>query len=164
MHEDRIPAAGRYGRPARARRPKDQSAKPALPGSRATLSDPAQTVLSRDQHDFENYSSCLLLTVHRVMSHFNRSLFIGCAISARIRRDQPQAAFSAIIKQDYAQLSKHQAPSASIRPGHSSPVVRTIAAGYTMLGGQPGSLQPGGAGRAQPRHSRRSPGGSAPSR
>ena len=42
------------GRPARTRRLVDQSAKPALPGSGATLPVAAQTALSRDQHGYGN--------------------------------------------------------------------------------------------------------------
>jgi len=54
------------GRPARTRRLMDQSAKPALPGSGATLPDTAQTALSRDQHGYGNIRR---VTAHATSGH-----------------------------------------------------------------------------------------------
>jgi hypothetical protein len=54
------------GRPARTRRLMDQSAKPALPWSGATLPDAAQTALSRDQHGYGNIRRA---TTHATSGH-----------------------------------------------------------------------------------------------
>ena len=54
------------GRPARTRRLMDQSAKPALPWSGATLPEAAQTALSRDQH---GYGKIRRATIHATSGH-----------------------------------------------------------------------------------------------
>jgi hypothetical protein len=70
------------GRPARTRRLKGQSADSASPGSGATLPEPAQTFLSRDQHGQGDLSGPLTATLPRAMPYFNGGQLIRCTISA----------------------------------------------------------------------------------